>query len=164
MSNKALYFIILFVCSFCSKASSEQYYSSCNIYTSDVCFGINKGDSIEMKTPADFILYTVVFGFDADAIIYYGYQPQKLPKTVLHKQQIKIDSGVSHAIKIAENKYRFQYRSAKSQKTIDVSISLTNSHETSKVLSFLENFRVCNRKGFSIECEDEKVFKGLTLN
>lgn len=144
--------------------SHQNRYIYCNVYLDDACFGIASGDTLNMKIPADFVLYTISLGTEAKVEIYSGNNPQD---DVFNSPQVKhctlTDStGKCLYVKSADA-FDLLYQANANASFVHIHLTGVKASNADDINDFLGNFRSCKPVDQSIQCTNDRIFKGVTL-
>jgi len=128
-------------------------YIYCNVYTSVACFGITSGDKLTFEILGDYVMYTILFNFGAEAKVYVGFHPD-IPedwKTTFSKcdfsNHFKLcrwranSASETEVVAMADEKRQLVHIVVKGRDQMP-----------SRVASFLSNFRPCLRAGETLTC------------
>lgn len=139
-------------------------YIYCNVYLDTACFGIANGDALDMKIPADFVLYTVKLGTDVKAEIYSGNNPQdRVFDSAQSKQCMPAGQpGKCLYVKSADA-IDLLYQANANVAFVHIHLTGVKASNADDIKDFLANFRSCKPVDQSIQCTDERIFKGITL-
>lgn len=145
-----------------SVSSDQSRYIYCNVYLDTACFGIASGDFLDMKIPADFVLYTVDLGTKIKATIYSGNNPQD---DVFDSPQVMHCSTTTPTEKClyvkSANALDLLYQPNTNAPFVHVHLTGIRASNTSDVKDFLANFRSCKPADQSIQCTNERIFKNV---
>ena len=147
-----------------SVSSHQSRYIYCNVYLDTVCFGIASGDSLNMKMPADFVLYTVALGTKVKATIYSGSNPQDdafkspqvghCPKTTATEKCLYVKSA---------NALDLLYQPDVNASFVHIHLTGIRTSNTDDADDFLANFRSCRPVDQSVQCTNERIFKSVVF-
>lgn len=142
----------------------QNRYIYCNVYMDYACFGISGGDSLSMEMPSDFIIYSVNIKNEVKSDIYFGYHPQwrkDRPENV--KNCSKKDDTIQCDYMESIGKLDILYEIKSTNQFIHIQMSGIDRSHLHEVHEFLANFRSCSPAGQSIQCTDDRIFKGIEL-
>lgn len=71
----------------------QNPYPYCNVYLTDLCFGIASGDVLTMKIPVDVVFYEVKLSNGANVTVFDGYLPAN-PFGGKDKKLAKLNTGI----------------------------------------------------------------------
>ena len=145
-------------------SSHQSRYIYCNVYLDDVCFGIASGDALDMRIPADFVLYTVSLGTGVKVEIYSGDNPQD---DAFNSPQIKhctpTDSTGKCLYVKSRGTFDLLYQANPNASFLHLHLTGIQASNADDINDFLANFRGCKPVDQSIQCTNERIFKGITL-
>jgi hypothetical protein len=145
-------------------APHQSRYIYCNVYLDNACFGIASGDALDMKIPADFVLYSVALASKARAEIYSGNNPQD---DVFNSSRVAhctpADStGKCLYVKSADA-FDVLYQASANASFIHIHLTGVKASNADDVNDFLANFRSCKPVDQSVQCTNHRIFKGVAL-
>lgn len=168
-----LSFVLLSVATLCggtppSRPANVSTYQSkyvyCNVYLDYACFGISSGDTLDMKIPTDFVLYSISLGAEVKVQIYSGNNPQDDGlESPLSKHCATADPmGQCLYIKRGEI-FDLLYRASAYASFIHVHLTGVKASNANVIKDFLSNFRDCKPIDQSIQCTNDRIFKNVKL-
>jgi hypothetical protein len=131
-------------------------YLFCNVYLSDVCFGIAAGDWLTLSHRGDFLLYNIHLTSGREGTVYYGFNPS-LARNSEAEEAFRSCAGEGG---FAECKRRamigggIEFLARRDSQSMWTHITISGGRAgTEGVEAFLRNVRACEKKARSITCE-----------
>lgn len=153
-------------CAHASLASEPAQQSAtrsvyCNVYLDDACFGIAQGDTLTMEIPSDFVLDTVRMGGGIQATIYKGYHPKDVFAGKAPKNCPVMGGAYQCRYVKSASQYDLLYQATANAQVIHMHIDGVTEMNSPAVTDFLSGFRRCHATGQSVQCTEERLFKGI---
>lgn len=144
-----------------SDSVEKNPYPYCNVYLTDLCFGIASGDALTMRIPVDVVLYGIKLSNGADVSVFDGYLPTspfdgKSPKACSAKL------GYRCAYTASSSRYDILYQAKPNSTIVVIRVRNINASNRDYVNSFILNFRPCTARDQSEKCTNKHLFYGVT--
>ncbi len=144
--------------------SHPNRYVYCNVYLDYACFGIATGDTLNMKIPADFVLYSLSLGAEVKAEIYSGHNPQDEVFNTPQVKHCKATDPTGKCVYVKLNDtFDLLYQANANASFVHLHLTGVKASDADDIKDFLGNFRSCKPVDQSIQCTDERIFKGATF-
>lgn len=142
----------------------QNRYIYCNVYLDYACFGIASGDVLDMKIPADFVLYSISVGTEVKVKIYSGNNPQDDTFNSPLVKHCKPADSVEKCLYVKLNgAFDLLYQANPNASFIHLHLTGVKASNTDDINDFLANFRSCKPVDQSIQCTNERIFKDVTF-
>lgn len=142
-------------------APANTRYVYCNVYLTDVCFGLASGDVLKMELPADFVLRTVSLLNGAQAVIYEGNHPEDVFKGKAPKICPAADDVRQCQYTTTGNQTDVLYQAGGNSQMIHLRITGITDTNQAGVADFLAGFHRCKAVGQSEQCSNERPFADI---
>jgi hypothetical protein len=145
-------------------STHQSRYVYCNVYLDYACFGITSGDALDMKIPADFVLYSISLGTEAKVQIYSGNNPQDDGLNSPLSKHCATTDPMGQCLYIKRGGiFDLLYQANAKASFIHIHLTGIKASNADDIKDFLSNFRDCKPVDQSIHCTDERIFKNVTL-
>jgi hypothetical protein len=145
-------------------SSHQSRYVYCNVYLDSVCFGIASSDTLDMKIPADFVLYTIELGSGAKAVIYSGNNPQDDVFSSSQSKYCEVSDSAGKCVYVkSPNALDLLYQADANASFVHIHLTGVKATNVDDVQDFLANFRSCKPVDQSIQCTNARIFKNVTI-
>lgn len=129
-----------------------------------MCFGIANGDTLNMKIPADFVLYTIALRSGAQAVIYSGNNPQDDGFSSSQSKHCEVSDPAGTCIYVkSSNAFDMLYQADTNASFVHIHLTGVKATNTDDIKDFLANFRSCNPVDQSVQCTNARIFKNVAI-
>jgi len=161
-----LFLLLLSVSSGCASSAevvstpNRNIYVHYNVMLSSACFGIAAGDELQMRIPADYVLYEIKFNDGRSAVVYFGHHA-KIVDPVLRTNFEDCVATAETCSFIRENGAVLEamYLGDREKSGVHLLLSGINPGNLGRAREFVDNFRPCRRVGLNLICRDERAFE-----
>jgi hypothetical protein len=146
-------------------AGTSPKYFHCNVYLGSVCFGISRGDSLNMQIPVDFVTYEVSLSSGLATFIYYGFHPETVDaKEIVSHISCNTDFKLCDIYKLNSGDYRAQYQFDANSPVMDVYLKGITKKNASVAKEFMRNFKTCTSSDHVVKCSNNMIFNNFPLD